>query len=407
MQDDFQCRSCGSRQEELILDLGDQPLANNLLGPGDIDKPEPRFPLRLAVCTECWLLQITDLVPPVELFSDYVYFSSYSESWVQHAAECSARYCNEFNLGSNSCVVEIASNDGYLLRNFAEAGIPHLGIEPAANIAEVAQANGVETRIDFFSEKLARDLVSECSADLILANNVFAHVPDTNDFVAGLKVLLVADGHVVMEFPYAVEMIEQVEFDTIYHEHVFYFTLTSLEPLVARHGMRITRVERTPMHGGSLRIFVRHDSHTADETVAVFREEEAQLGVGSPIFYGDFASRAEVIRDQIHAQLGDLKVKGQRVAAYGAAAKGSTLLNFCGLTAADLEFVAERSQHKQGKLMPGAHIPIIPNEELANRAPEVTLLLAWNFADEILVQQSAYREAGGQFLIPIPEVRLV
>ena len=407
MQDDFQCRSCGSREGELVLDLGDQPLANNLLGPGDIDKPEPRFPLRLAVCTECWLLQITDLVPPVELFSDYVYFSSYSESWVQHAAECSARYCNEFNLGSNSCVVEIASNDGYLLRNFAEAGIPHLGIEPAANIAEVAQANGVETRIDFFSEKLARDLVSECPADLILANNVFAHVPDTNDFVAGLKVLLEADGHAVMEFPYAVEMIEQGEFDTIYHEHVFYFTLTSLDPLVARHGMRITRVERTPMHGGSLRIFVRHDSHTADETVAVFREEEAKLGVGSPIFYGNFASRAEVIRDQIHAQLGELKVKGQRVAAYGAAAKGSTLLNFCGLTAADLEFVAERSQHKQGKLMPGAHIPIIPNEELVNRAPEVTLLLAWNFADEILVQQSAYREAGGQFLIPIPEVRLV
>ena len=407
MQDDFQCLSCGSRQGELVLDLGDQPLANNLLGPGDIDKPEPRFPLRLAVCTECWLLQITDLVPPVELFSDYVYFSSYSDSWVQHAAECSARYCNEFNLGSNSCVVEIASNDGYLLRNFAEAGIPHLGIEPAANIAEVAQANGVETRIDFFSEKLARDLVSECPADLILANNVFAHVPDTNDFVAGLKVLLAADGHAVMEFPYAVEMIEQGEFDTIYHEHVFYFTLTSLEPLVARHGLRITRVERTPMHGGSLRIFVRHDSHTADETVSVFRGEEARLGVGSPIFYGNFASRAEVIRDQIHAQLGDLKVKGQRVAAYGAAAKGSTLLNFCGLTAADLEFVAERSQHKQGKLMPGAHIPIIPNEELVNRAPEVTLLLAWNFADEILVQQSAYREAGGQFLIPIPEVRLV
>jgi len=407
MQDDFQCRSCGSRQGELVLDLGDQPLANNLLGPEDIDKPEPRFPLRLAVCTECWLLQITDLVPPVELFSDYIYFSSYSDSWVQHAAECSARYCNEFNLGSNSCVVEIASNDGYLLRNFAEAGIPHLGIEPAANIAEVAQANGVETRIDFFSEKLARDLVSECPADLILANNVFAHVPDTNDFVAGLKVLLAADGHAVMEFPYAVEMIGQGEFDTIYHEHVFYFTLTSLDPLVARHGMRITRVERTPMHGGSLRIFVRHDSHTADETVAVFREEEAQLGVGSPIFYGNFASRAEVIRDQIHAQLGDLKVKGQRVAAYGAAAKGSTLLNFCGLTAADLEFVAERSQHKQGKLMPGAHIPIIPTEELANRAPEVTLLLAWNFADEILSQQVVYRETGGKFLIPIPEVRMI
>jgi len=406
MQDDFQCRSCGAHQGELVLDLGSQPLANNLLESGDIDKSEPRFPLRLAVCRECWLLQIMDLIPPVELFSDYVYFSSNSDSWVKHAAECAERYRNEYNLGSNSCVVEIASNDGYFLCNFSAAGIPHLGIEPAANIAEVARAKGVETRVDFFSEELARDLVSEHSADLILANNVFAHVPDTNDFVAGLKVLLAADGHAVLEFPYAVEMIGQGEFDTIYHEHVFYFTLTSLEPLMARHQMRVTRVERTPMHGGSLRIFVRHDSHRADETVASLREEEVRLGVGNTAFYQDFAAKAESTRSQVRDQLSEFKAKGQRVAAYGAAAKGSTFLNFCGLTVEDIEFVVDRSPHKQGKLMPGVHIPILSCEELGNRAPEVTLLLAWNFADEILGQQAGYREAGGKFLIPIPEVRL-
>jgi len=240
-----------------------------------------------------------------------------------------------------------------------------------------------------------------------LANNVFAHVPDINDFVAGLKVLLSVEGHAVMEFPYAVEMIGQGEFDTIYHEHVFYFTLTSLEPLMTRHQMRITRVERTPMHGGSLRIFVRHDSYTVDETVTSLREEEVRLGVGSTTFYQNFAAKAEATRNQVHSQISEFKAEGQRVAAYGAAAKGSTFLNFCGLTVEDIEFVVDRSQYKQGKLMPGSHVPVVPTEELSKRAPEVTLLLAWNFADEILGQQAAYRAAGGMFLIPIPEVRLV
>ncbi len=400
---EIQCRSCASCSTEEVINLGEQPLANNFLSPEFLELPERRFPLGLVVCTECWMLQITDLVPPVDLFSQYVYFSSYSDAWVVHAAACAARYREEF---SPDHVVEIASNDGYLLRHFADHDISHLGIEPAANIAEIARAKGVETRVDFFSEELARDLVSEHSADLILANNVFAHVPDTNDFVAGLKVLLSADGYAVMEFPYAVEMIRQGEFDTIYHEHVFYFTLTSLEPLMARHQMRITRVERTPMHGGSLRIFVRHDTHTADETVTSLREEEVRLGVESATFYQDFASKAEITRSQVHDQFREFKAKGQRVAAYGAAAKGSTFLNFCGLTLEDIEFVVDRSPHKQGKLMPGTHIPILSCEELGNRAPEVTLLLAWNFADEILGQQADYREAGGKFLIPIPEVRL-
>ena len=278
MIENFQCRSCAARSGELILDLGEQPLANNLLASEDLAQPEPRFPLRLAVCTECWLLQITDLVPPVELFSDYIYFSSYSDAWTKHAAECAERYRDEF---TPNYVVEIASNDGYLLRHFAAVDTPHLGIEPAENIAAVAREKGIQTRRDFFTEKLARELASENQPDLILANNVFAHAPDTNDFVAGLKTLLAPEGRAILEFPHATEMISQGEFDTIYHEHVFYFTLTALEPLFTLHGLRITRVERTPMHGGSLRIFVRHDSQSADETVAALRSEESELSVGS------------------------------------------------------------------------------------------------------------------------------
>ncbi len=401
---DFQCRSCAARSGELILDLGEQPLANNLLAPEDLANPEPRFPLRLAVCADCWLLQITDLVPPVDLFSDYIYFSSYSDAWVKHAAECAARWRDEF---APNYVIEIASNDGYLLRHFAEAGTPHLGIEPAENVAAVARENGVQTRTDFFTKKLAQELAAENQADLILANNVFAHAPDSNDFVAGLKALLAPEGRAILEFPHAAEMSAQTEFDTIYHEHVFYFTLTALEPLITRHGLRITRAERTPLHGGSLRIFLRHDGHAVDETVPALREEESELGVDSLAYYQNFAANASGIRDQLREQIAALKADGKTLAAYGAAAKGSTLLNFCGITAEDLDFVVDRSPHKQGKLMPGSHVPILPSEELAQRAPDVTLLLAWNFADEILAQQQAYRNAGGQFLIPIPVVNLV
>ena len=404
---DFQCRSCEAQNGELILDLGEQPLANNLLRPEDLGKPEPRFPLRLAVCTECWLMQITDLVPPVELFSDYVYFSSYSDAWVKHAAECAKRYRDEFALSSESYVVEIASNDGYLLCNFAEAGIPHLGIEPAENIAEVAREKGVETRVAFFTKKLAQELASEKLADLILANNVFAHVPNINDFIAGIKTLLAPEGRAILEFPRGPDMIVLGEFDTIYHEHVFYFTLTAIEPVFARHGLRITRAERTPMHGGSLRIFVRHDGQEADDTVTVLREEESQLNVNTLGCYRDFSEKAEVTRANLREQITSIQAEGKTLAAYGAAAKGSTLLNFCSLNSGDLAFVADRSPHKQGKLLPGVHVPIVAEEELVARAPDVTLLLAWNFMDEILTQQAAYRDAGGKFLIPIPEVQLI
>ena len=297
----FQCRSCQSLDGLLVLDLGEQPLANNFLSPEDLDQPEPRFPLRLAVCAECWLLQITDLVPPVELFSEYVYFSSYSDAWVAHAAECAERYQKEF---APQHVVEIASNDGYLLRHFAEAGVSHLGIEPADNVAAVARGRGVNTRVDFFTEPLARELAAEQPADLILANNVFAHAPDTNDFVAGLRELLSPEGRAVLEFPYAVDMIAQGEFDTIYHEHVFYFTITALEPLFARHGLRITQVERTPLHGGSLRVFVRHATYAAEDSVAELRATETSAGVNTAAFYENFAAQAAATREALRAEIG-------------------------------------------------------------------------------------------------------
>jgi len=402
----FTCRSCGGVSGELLLDLGEQPLANNLPRPED-DQPEPRFPLCLAVCTECWLLQITDLVPAGELFGEYVYFSSYSDTWVKHAAQCAQRYQRDFELGPASRVVEIASNDGCLLGHFAKAGIPHLGIEPAENVAAVARENNVETRIDFFTEQLAQELAAEQPADLILANNVFAHVPDINDFVSGLKTLMLPDGRAILEFPHAMEMISLGGFDTIYHEHVYYFTLTSLMPLFARHELHITRVERISLHGGSLRIFVRKTQYEADETVAALLTEENELGATSIECLRRFSQKADGICVALRKQISTLRDKGKTIAAYGAAAKGTVLLNYCGLNAEDIAFVSDRSPHKQGLLMPGVRVPIVPAEELVGRNPDVALLLAWNFAEEIMAQQSAYRDAGGKFLIPIPEVRLV
>ena len=405
----LKCRSCGSADAALILDLGLQPLANNLLMPADLAKPEPKFPLRLAVCKSCWLLQITDLVPPVELFSEYLYFSSFSDLMLRHALEAAENYIAEFGLDSKSLVVEIASNDGYLLQNFVKAKIPCLGIEPAANIAKVAREKGVETLEEFFGQKIVAKLAGENrQADLILGNNVFAHAPDTNDFVAGLKKLLKPAGRVALEFPYGVEFIEHNEFDTIYHEHVFYFTLTALQPLFARHEMEIFRVERLRIHGGLLRLFAGHTgAHAVEASVAKLLADEKQKGVDSLACYEGFASQVHSIKRELLELLAKLKAEGKRMAAYGASAKGSTLLNFFGVGAADLDFVVDRSTYKQGRLTPGTHLPILPPEELLKRRPDYTLLLTWNFADEILAQQKAYRDAGGKFIIPIPKIKIV
>jgi SAM-dependent methyltransferase len=404
-----QCRSCGSPEGRLILDLGVQPLANNLLRPEDLMKPEPRFTLRLFVCPRCWLLQITDLVPPVELFSEYLYFSSFSETMLRHAREAAQRYIREFSLGADSLVIEVASNDGYLLRNFRDAKVPCLGIEPAANIAAVAREQGIESLVEFFGQDLAQRLASEGrQADLILGNNVFAHAPDVNDFVAGLRTLLKPRGRVVLEFPHGLEMLEQTEFDTIYHEHVFYFTLQALGPLFARHGLEIFHVERLPIHGGSLRLFAaQRGAWPVNGSVAALLREEQEKGVASLSLYDGFTEKVAGIKRDLLAMLERLEREGKTLAAYGASAKGSTLLNYCGLGNGRLQFVADRSGYKQGRLTPGTHIPIVAAEELARRRPDCTLLLTWNFAEEILAQQQAYRDAGGRFILPIPEVRLL
>jgi SAM-dependent methyltransferase len=405
----FQCRSCGGSHGALVLDLGLQPLANNLLRSEDLAKPEPKFPLRLVICQSCWLLQILDLVPPVQLFSEYLYFSSFSDAMLRHARAAVEKHIAEFGLNARSHVVEIASNDGYLLQNFVAAKIPCLGIEPAANIAKIAREKGIETLVEFFGKSLAQKLAAENKpADLILGNNVFAHVPDTNDFVAGLKTLLKPRGRIVLEFPYGVDFIEHSEFDTIYHEHFFYFTLTALQPLFARHGLEIFRVENLSIHGGSLRLFAGHAGvHGIEASVKNLLADEKSKGVGSLAYYEGFAAHVLEIKRSLRELLALFKQQGKSVAAYGASAKGSTLINFFGLGRESLDFVVDRSTYKQGRLMPGQHIPILPPEMLLEKHPDFTLLLTWNFAEEILMQQKAYREAGGKFIIPIPRVTVV
>ena len=325
----FQCRSCDSRKGTLCLDLGLQPLANNLLREEDLAKPEPKFPLRLAVCQSCWLMQITDLVPPVQLFSEYLYFSSFSDALLRHAREAAEQYVKEFSLNTRSHVIEIASNDGYLLQNFVKAKVPCLGIEPAANIAKVAREKGVETITEFFGEEVAKKLsASSKSADLILGNNVFAHAPSINDFVAGLRALLKPSGRIVLEFPYGIDLIEHTEFDTIYHEHVFYFTLTALQPLFRRHGLEIFRAERIAIHGGSLRLFACHAGvYALEPSVISLLAQEKEKGADSLAYYQDFANQVFKIKQALCDLLAQLRSEGKRVAAYGASAKGSTLLN--------------------------------------------------------------------------------
>lgn len=400
------CRSCGSTRSLPVIDLGLQPLANNLLRPEDLGKPEPRFPLAVFVCSDCWLMQITDTVPPVDLFSDYIYFSSFSDAMLRHAKAAVQKHIAEKKLGKESFVIEIASNDGYLLKNFVDAGVPCLGFEPAVNIAEVARNNGVETHCEFFGQNTASALRDQKGrADLILGNNVFAHAPDTNDFVAGVAELLKPDGWVVFEFPYGVEMIEKVEFDTIYHEHVYFFTLTPLVSLFARHGMDVFHVERLPIHGGSLRLYAcKKGAEPIRATVTETLDAEARLGVTGAAYYERFSEQAAKVKADMITFLAEQKAAGKRVAAYGASAKGSTLLNYIGEAAGSLEFIADRSTYKQGRLSPGLHIPILPAEELAARAPDYAVLLVWNFAEEVMAQQQDFRAKGGRFVIPLPKL---
>lgn len=413
------CRACGAPELEIVLSLGETPLANRLLTAAQLDEPEPRYPLELAFCPRCTLLQITATVPPEELFREYLYLSSYSDTMVRHAAEISQRLVRERSLTSASLVVEIASNDGYLLQHYHEQGVPVLGIEPAENIARVArEERSIDTLCEFFDSGVAERLRAEGrAADVIHANNVLAHVADLGGVVRGIAALLKPDGVAVIEVPYVKDMIDGCEFDTVYHEHLCYFSLTALDRLFARYGLVISDAERLAIHGGSLRVFACKkatadgagtEERSGEQSEAVRRllREEKEWGVGDAAFYRGFAGRVERLRRELVRTLTELKAAGERIAVYGASAKGSTLLNYFGIGRDVLDFVADRSTVKQDRYTPGTHLPIRAPAALLTEMPGYVLLLTWNFAEEILSQQSEYVRRGGRFIIPIPELKI-
>jgi SAM-dependent methyltransferase len=404
---EVRCLACGHVGLEPVLSLGRTPLANALLCQADLDRPEPTYPLDVAFCTACSLVQLTMSVPPEQMFREYSYLSSVSDALVAHARTLVERLIADRSLGPDDLVVEVASNDGYLLQHYAAAGVPVLGIEPARNIADVARDRGIETVDEFFGLDLARGLrAAGRQASVIHANNVLAHVPDLTGLVAGIRELLRPDGIASIEVPYLVDLVDGCEFDTIYHEHLCYFSLTAVDRLFGGQGLTVVDVERTPIHGGSLRIFAAPSEAAAGRSprVGALIDEEAAWGVHDARTYARFAARVHDLTRDLVDLLARLRAAGSRVAAYGASAKGATLLNHAGIGRDQIEFVADRNPYKQGRYMPGARVPIVPASALLERAPDYALLLTWNFADEILAQQAEYRARGGRFIVPIPRL---
>ncbi len=407
----FPCASCGAPVARTFIDFGQMPSANAFLTKADLDRPTPRWPLRAAVCEKCFLVQLDYHVEPERLFSSYVYFSSYADSWVDHARKFAQATIQRFTLGPSSRVIEVGSNDGYMLRHFKDADVPVLGIEPAANVAEVSRALGIETRVQFFGRAVAECLVQDgWSADLVIANNVLAHVPQINDFVAGLSTVLKPQGVLSVEYPHLLELIEHVEFDTIYHEHFFYYSLLALEPLFAHHGLTVFDAEQLPTHGGSLRIYASRTDGLArmpSRRLARLRNLEKSRALDRIDTYAGFEKRAKACRDAARTFFADCRLQGRRIAGYGAAAKGNTFLNYCGCGPDNLLFVADRNPVKQSLYLPGSQIPVRAPEAIFETKPDYVVILPWNLQAEIMKNLAGIREWGGQFVRMVPYVEVM
>jgi SAM-dependent methyltransferase len=404
------CRFCGAALEHVFADLGFSPLANSYLAPERVGAMEPYYPLRALVCSNCFLVQLEEFETPARIFSDYAYFSSYSASWLEHCQRYTEQMTEMLGLGQRSRVVELASNDGYLLQYFHTRGIRVLGVEPAANVAAVAQGKGIPTVVEFFGRQLARSLAESSRADLLLGNNVLAHVPDLNDFVGGMKILLAPGGTITMEFPHLQRLIEDRHWDTIYHEHFSYFSFLTASRVFAAHRLRLFDVEELPTHGGSLRVYgAHHDDASKPDTERALqlRERERDAGYERLETYTGYGIRVEADKRRILRFLIDLKDEGRRVVGYGAPAKGNTLLNYCGVRRDFLDYTVDLNPHKQGHFLPGSHIPIRAPQAIRNDRPDVVLILPWNLTDEIVEQLSFIGEWGGRFAARTPELALL
>ena len=403
------CRFCGSALHHTFVDLGMSPLCQTHIAPEQLDQMERFYPLHVYVCEQCFLVQLKQYVSPDTLFTEYAYFSSFADTWLQHAQAYTESMIERFKLDARNRVIEIASNDGYLLQYFVAKGIPVLGIEPAANVARVAQEKGIPTLVEFFDERLAHDLVGEGKqADLLLGNNVLAHVPDLNGFVEGMRILLAPHGVITMEFPHLMQLMTQNQFDTIYHEHFSYFSFLTVERVFAAHGLTLFDVDELTTHGGSLRIYARHAGNAAlpvGPRVAELRAREHAAGFTRLDHYASFGEQVKATKRKLLDVLIKAKRAGKSIAAYGAPGKGNTLLNYCGIRTDFVDYTVDRSPYKQGKHTPGTHIPICHPDKIRETKPDYVLILPWNLREEIMRQTSYIGEWGGQFLVPIPEPR--
>jgi ubiquinone/menaquinone biosynthesis C-methylase UbiE len=407
----MKCRFCQHKLTNEFVDLVNSPPSNSFLTEEQLNQPETFYPLKLYVCDKCWLVQIDEHKRAEEIFGgDYVYFSSYSKTWLEHAKSYVDMIVKRLALGDSSLAVEIASNDGYLLQYFQQKHIPCLGIEPAEATAKIAREKGIEIIVGFFTEAMARQLVKQGkTADLLIGNNVLAHVPDINDFVAGLEKAIKPHGIITMEFPHLMRLVEKNQFDTIYHEHFSYFSFHAVITIFATHGLEIFDVEELTTHGGSLRIYAKHqkdDSHITSSAVERLKQEESRRGMLDIEFYKNFQQKIDTVKCDFLSFLIEQKRKGKKVAAYGAAAKGNTLLNYCGIRKDLISFVVDASPHKQGKFLPGMHIPVTSEEQICKHKPDFVIILAWNLKQEISQQLKYIREWGGRFVVSIPEIHI-